>query len=66
MVLWSDDGKVFSLAGTINKRDLLQMASDTVDPSVKREDSTNRPECLTASLRPELRKQFETSWQSPA
>jgi len=27
MVLWSDGGKVFSLAGTINKRDLLQMAS---------------------------------------
>jgi len=27
MVLWSDDGKVFSLSGTINKRDLLQMAS---------------------------------------
>ena len=27
MVLWSDGGKVFSLSGTINKRDLLQMAS---------------------------------------
>jgi hypothetical protein len=27
MILWSDDGKVFSLAGTINKKDLLQMAS---------------------------------------
>ena len=27
MVLWSNGGKVFSLAGTINKRDLLQMAS---------------------------------------
>lgn len=27
MVLWSDDGKVYSLSGTINKRDLLQMAS---------------------------------------
>jgi len=26
MVLWSDGGKVFSLSGTINKRDLLQMA----------------------------------------
>ena len=27
MVLWSSGGKVFSLVGTINKRDLLQMAS---------------------------------------
>lgn len=27
MVLWSDGGKIFSLSGTINKRDLLQMAS---------------------------------------
>jgi hypothetical protein len=27
MVLWSDGSKVFSLSGTINKRDLLQMAS---------------------------------------
>jgi hypothetical protein len=27
MVLWSNGGKVFSLSGTINKRDLLQMAS---------------------------------------
>jgi len=27
MVLWSDGGKVYSLSGTINKRDLLQMAS---------------------------------------
>jgi hypothetical protein len=27
MVLWSNGGKVFALAGTINKRDLLQMAS---------------------------------------
>ena len=27
MVLWSNGGKVFSLAGTINKKDLLQMAS---------------------------------------
>ena len=26
MVLWSNGGKVFSLSGTINKRDLLQMA----------------------------------------
>ena len=27
MVLWSDGDKVYSLSGTINKRDLLQMAS---------------------------------------
>jgi len=27
MVLWSDGGKVYSLSGTINKKDLLQMAS---------------------------------------
>ncbi len=33
----------------------------------KREDSTNRPECLTASLRPgNYGNSLETSWRSPA